>query len=261
MAPVSRLSPNGLAPSVPAASPEDGALRPRVVWIGSAEGLELGMARAGVAAHADVTHADTPQQAAAIAAAAAGADSTPVFAVLAADRPGRFTMADALLLSRAWPLMPIVSVASSLVDGRRRSGPALPGIEEVPWHDLPSRSAWWLAAIVAGRPTSLGLPATSRREERLLESIVGVRCGHRQFDTGPKQPRRFARSATHAADRFEQPFLAAGRGWQAEARGQARLDGRQPRPAARNGCSNRSAACVADLANRRGCFGPVSSCR
>ncbi|MFM9197440.1 MAG: hypothetical protein ACKOWG_17215, partial [Planctomycetia bacterium] len=130
---------------------------------------------AGVAAHADVTHADTPQQAAAIAAAAAGADSTPVFAVLAADRPGRFTMADALLLSRAWPLMPIVSVASSLVDGRRRSGPALPGIEEVPWHDLPSRSAWWLAAIAAGLPTRLGLPATSRREERLLESIGGMR--------------------------------------------------------------------------------------
>jgi hypothetical protein len=70
--------------------------------------------------------------------------------------------------------MPIVSVASSLVDGRRRSGPPLPGIDEVPWHDLPGRCGWWLAAFEAGVRTSLGLPATSRREERLLESIGGL---------------------------------------------------------------------------------------
>jgi hypothetical protein len=150
--------------------------RPRVLWIGATAGVELGVTRAGVAAHADVTHAESPQEA---VASAAAAQATPVLAVLAADRPGRFTTADALLVSRTWPLMPIVSVASSLVDGRRRSGPPLPGIEEVPWHDLPSRCGWWLAAVDAGLPTSLGLPTTARREERLLESIGGIRSpGH-----------------------------------------------------------------------------------
>ncbi len=165
--------------SIDERSTGDGS-RPRVLWIGSAAGVELGVAQAGVAAHADVTHAESPQEAVTLATAAGAA---PVFAVLSADRPGRFTSADALLLSRTWPLMPIVSVASSLADGRRRSGPPLPGIEEVPWHDLPSRCGWWLAAVEAGLPTSLGLPATSRREERLLESIGGIRS------LGPGHPR------------------------------------------------------------------------
>ncbi len=145
-----------------------------VLWIGSVDGLELAMARSGLAALADVTDAETPQ-AAVLAAVAKAPQATPTLAVLAADRPARFTATDALLLSRTWPLMPIVSVASSLVDGRRRSGPPLPGIDEVPWHDLPGRCGWWLAAFEAGLPTSLGLPATSRREERLLESIGGLR--------------------------------------------------------------------------------------
>jgi hypothetical protein len=158
------------------------------------------MARAGVAAHANVIHADTPQQATAIAAVSGGADPTPVFSVLAADRPARFTMADALLLSRAWPLMPIVSVASSLVDGRRRSGPTLPGMEEVPWHDLPSRSAWWLAAMEAGLPTSLGLPATSRREERLLESIGGMRGRSGDPTRLPSPGVELSVAASHADD-------------------------------------------------------------
>ena len=163
-----------MPPSAPTinACPNDSTRR-RVLWIGSADGLELGMARSGLAALADVTDADSPQAAVNAAAALAG-QATPALAVLASDRPARFTAADALLLSRAWPLMPIVSVASSLVDGRRRSGPLLPGIEEVPWHDLPGRCGWWLAAFEAGLPTSLGLPATSRREERLLESIAGI---------------------------------------------------------------------------------------
>ena len=145
------------------------------------------MAHAGLAALADVTDADSPQAAVAAAAATAG-KATPVLAVLASDRPARFTAADALLLSQAWPLMPIVSVASSLVDGRRRSGPLLPGIEEVPWHDLPGRCGWWLAAFEAGLPTSLGLPATSRREERLLESIAGIGSNSVRAASGPPVP-------------------------------------------------------------------------
>lgn len=149
--------------------------RRRVLWVGSTAGLELGMARAAVGAQADVTDAESPQAASQLAGNADAAGSTPVFAILASDRPGRFAVADVLELSRVWPLMPIVSVATSLVDGRRRSGPQLPGIEEVPWHDLPGRCGWWLAAFESGLPSSLGLPAATRREERLLESMTGLR--------------------------------------------------------------------------------------
>jgi len=149
--------------------------RRRVLWIGSAAGLELGMARAAVGTQADVIDTESPQAAVALAGNADAAEITPVFAVLASDRPGRFNVADVLGLSRAWPLMPIVSVASSLVDGRRRSGPQLPGIEEVPWHDLPGRCGWWLAAFESGLPSSLGLPTATRREERLLDSMTGLK--------------------------------------------------------------------------------------
>lgn len=148
--------------------------RRRVLWIGSGNGLELVIARRGLAALADLIDAESPEAAVAGGAAGLADQSTPALAMLVADRPARFTSADAVLLSQTWPLMPIVSVASSLVDGRRRSGPPLPGIEEVPWHDLPGRCGWWLAALDAGFPTSLGMPATSRREERLLESIGGL---------------------------------------------------------------------------------------
>jgi len=142
----------------------------RVLWIGPTDGLELSMACAAISAQAEVTCAESVQKAVS-GGAIAGAD----FGILAADRPGRFTLADSLLLSQAWPLLPIVSVVSSLVDGRRRSGPAFPGIEEVPWHELAGRCGWWLASLEAGLPTSLGLPATARREERLLESIGDIR--------------------------------------------------------------------------------------
>lgn len=147
--------------------------RRRVLWIGSVAGSELAIARSGVAGLAEVIDAESPRAAVAALNTMAG-QPTPAMAVLAADRPGRYSSVDALLLSRDFPLMPIVSVASSLVDGRRRSGPHLPGIDEVPWHDLPGRCSWWLAAFEAGMPTSLGLPATFRREERLLESIGGT---------------------------------------------------------------------------------------
>ena len=164
------------------AGPDERSRR-RVLWIGSVDGVELGIARSGVASIAEVIDAESPQAAVAVVNTMAG-QPTPALAVLAADRPGRYSSSDALLLSRAFPLMPLVSVASSLVDGRRRSGPQLPGIDEVPWHDLPGRCGWWLAAFEAGIPTSLGLPATSRREERLLESIGGI--GHHARAAAPQ---------------------------------------------------------------------------
>ena len=148
-----------------------GSARPRrVLWVGSTSGIEFGLARSALAAHADVVEVERAPD-----ADHQAGDLAPAFAVLASDRPGRFTVADAAALSRRWPLMPIVSVASSLVEGRRRSGPQLPGVEEVPWHDLAGRSGWWLAALDAGLPTGLGMPATARREERLLESLAALR--------------------------------------------------------------------------------------
>lgn len=140
-----------------------------ILWVGSATGQELVLARSALAAFADVATVEHPHD--------AGRVTQPTLAVLASDRPGRFTTADAVSLSRRWPLMPIVSVAATLVDGRRRSGPQLPGIEEVPWHDLAGRCSWWLAALEAGLPTGLGMPHTSRREDRLLESITALRGG------------------------------------------------------------------------------------
>lgn len=151
----------------------DGHRRRTVLWMGPVNGMELGIARSGIEGCVDVITAASVK-----AALSAMVDEEgrrpPTFAILAADRPGRSTVADALSLTEAFPLMPIVSVTSSLVDGRRRSGPPLPGVEEVPWHDLPGRCRWWLAALDAGLPISLGLPATSRREERLLESLGGI---------------------------------------------------------------------------------------
>lgn len=158
------------------AMPRSGSARPRrVLWVGSTSGVEFGLARSALAAHVDVVELERVLDVRdAQDAALAGDDLAPVFAVLASDRPGRYGVADAAALSRRWPLMPIVSVASSLVEGRRRSGPQLPGVEEVPWHDLAGRSGWWLAALDAELPTGLGMPATARREERLLESLAAL---------------------------------------------------------------------------------------
>lgn len=148
----------------------------RAVWIGDRHDAELalarGWARDTLAAHggrleefSDPFAATTDQ----------AADSpAPRLAFLAAATPTRWTLADALMLSRAWPLMPIVSVAASLVEGRRRSGPALTGIEEVPWHDLPGRLESWLSCWDAALPGTLGVPTTARRDERVGALAGGV---------------------------------------------------------------------------------------
>jgi hypothetical protein len=140
-----------------------------ILWVGSADRGELGLARSAVAAQVRVVDAPHPQ--AATAAQGTGSRSSPLFIVLASDRPGRWTPVDAVFLSQLWPLAPIVSVAASLSDGSRRSGPQLPGVEEVAWHHLGGRCGWWLAGLEERRPAGLGLPTTARREERLLESL------------------------------------------------------------------------------------------
>lgn len=149
-----------------------GSTGPWLLWVGDTGDTELAIARAGLAELGAVVEAATIDAAVAMDAPAR---RSPAIAVLAAAAPGLWTLADAVRLSRRWPLAPLVSVATSLAEGRRRSGPPLPGVEEVPWTDLQGHVAWWLHDMAAGRPGTLGLPATCRREERIMESAARVR--------------------------------------------------------------------------------------
>lgn len=170
-------------------------LPPCLLWVGETRGQELGLARAGISGLAPVVEAVSPDAA---CVAALPGDKSPAIALLAGTLPGRWTLADAVRLSRRWPLTPVVSVATSVVDGRRRSGPPLPGIEEVPWTDLPGRVAWWLHDMAAGRPGTLGMPATARREERIMESAVRVREW-----SAPPRPRPGVSVAAGRVDELE----------------------------------------------------------
>jgi CheY-like chemotaxis protein len=151
------------------------ACRP-VLWIGEDHDDELSLARGWIEPllarwQTSLTVHPTPDDA---CAAAAFDPITPRLAILATDRPSRWTLDDAVRLSRAWPLMPIVSVAATLVDGRRRSGPTLPGIEDVAWYDLPGRLETWLGNWGAGRAGTLTTPTATRRDERLLGIIAAT---------------------------------------------------------------------------------------
>lgn len=138
-----------------------------ILWVGGGDD-ELAIARE--AAGRQMLVVEVPSVAAAVGPLAAFADRSPAAIVLASPTPTSWSIQDCTLLARRWPLAPLVSVASSLVDGRRRSGPPLPGVEEVPWHDLAGRVTWWLHDRARGVPGGLGQPATARREERILEA-------------------------------------------------------------------------------------------
>ncbi len=141
--------------------------RPAVAWVGAAHGPELEWARAAVAELVDVR--DVPD-----VDAAEPMPFWPAFVLLGSDASACWQLADLTTLARRWPLAPLVSVATSLVEGRRRSGPALPATEEVPWSELPARLATWLAVRAADRPGTPGLPATARREDRMLEAVAAL---------------------------------------------------------------------------------------
>jgi hypothetical protein len=142
---------------------------PWIAWLGDANRPELAWARKAAASIAPLCDADDGRL------APAAREGSPTITLLATDRPGRFANADAVAIAHRWPLTVMVSVATSLADGRRRSGPPFPGIDEVLWCDLPGRLRWWFGELRAGRPGMLGLPGTARREDRLFEAAAQVR--------------------------------------------------------------------------------------
>jgi hypothetical protein len=167
---------------------------PPVLWIGPADSSsELALARAWIADCAAVIDAASP----AIAVAdppPAIRDRSPAAILLSSSATISWSVRDCVMVSRRWPLAPLVSVAATLVEGRRRSGPALPGVEEVAWNELPGRLAWWLCDRAIGAAGTLGMPATARREERLLE------VSRRVAEMRPRQPARVEVAATRAID-------------------------------------------------------------
>ena len=96
----------------------------------------------------------------------------PTIICLAETHSGQMQQCDVFSLMRRWPLSRIVSVSSCLSDGRRRSGPVLKGVLEVPWHDFPARMRVWLQRIDSGVTSSLTHPTTSRRDERWFAEAV-----------------------------------------------------------------------------------------
>lgn len=143
-----------------------------ILWVGPGD-EELSIAREA-AGRLTVVH-DAPTVEAAVASPPQDfVARSPAAIVLASPTPVSWTIRACTTLARRWPLAPLASVASSLVDGRRRSGPPLPGVEEVPWHELGARLAWWLHDRTRGVPGGLGQPATARREERIMEATMRV---------------------------------------------------------------------------------------
>lgn len=146
--------------------------RRTILWIGGAADGELAIARRGIAcALGGMPIIDLPLPPEGDAESRLpGGDPEPICIVLASDRSGAWSPESVLGIVRRWPLARLVAVTGSLADGRRRSGPPMPGIEEVAWHDLGGRLGTWLADIDSGAPGSLGLPSTARREDRLLDA-------------------------------------------------------------------------------------------
>lgn len=167
---------------------------PPVLWIsGPDPGADLAIARRLIGGMTQVVDAVSPERAVADPPAPL-ADRSPLVILLASREAACWKLDDSVTVSRRWPLAPVISVAGSLVEGRRRSGPALPGIEEIAWTDLPGRLAWWLLDRAAGVPGTAGLPATARRDERILEAA------RRIAESPPRQPARIEVAATRSLD-------------------------------------------------------------
>jgi hypothetical protein len=143
----------------------------RLLWIGPAASADLRLARQWTGefgeVHERLTPADALQDVPEMLV-----ERSPAVILLASPTPDQWSLEAAVAVSRRWPLAPLVSVAGGLADGRRRSGPPLRGLD-------------------AGRPGSLGLPATARREERAAaagEAAFGGDGGLPAVSAAAKRP-------------------------------------------------------------------------
>jgi hypothetical protein len=187
-------------------------------WIGPTTGEELAFVRSALEGQLElVDHANVDDA----IAWEMTVGRRPALVLLAADRPGRWPLESAVAVTRRWPLAAVVGVATSLGEGRRRSGSTLAGIEEVAWHDLPGRLECWLAARAAGRPGALGVPATARREERLLEMLDAVAGLH---DTAREQAVWIAAGRSDDLDGLADLLALAGRRVAGRTHGRPPLD-------------------------------------
>lgn len=132
-----------------------GAGARRALWIGPTVGTELALA-------AEWLTSLMPVETCADASGLNAGHVRPCLVVLACPRPACWTVADLTRLATALPLVPVVAVTTSLAEGSRRSGELLPGIEEIPWIELPGRIWSW---IRAPQPATFG---PGRRDERWL---------------------------------------------------------------------------------------------
>jgi len=141
------------------------------IWIGEDRGPELRLARRWLATIVPlVVHPDA-------ASAIDRHGPRPSLALLACPRPGSWSVPAVARIAAALPLVPLFAVTTSLAEGGRRNGDTLPGVEEIPWLELPG-VAWrrWRPDVAEYR----SLPATSRRDERWLSRLpAGAAAGER----------------------------------------------------------------------------------
>lgn len=193
-----------------------------LLWVGGHDHEELKVARTAAGRMAAVHDVATIDDAVS-AQIPAFADRCPAVILLASRTPVSWTLPECAALSQRWPLAPLVSVATTLVEGRRRTGPPLPGIEEVAWHELGSRLAWWLHDRRRGVPGSLGQPATARREERLVEAVSRV-AEHAATAAAPRGTVSVAASRSLDLEGVAEVIAAVGRPVLSRVRGRPPLD-------------------------------------
>ncbi|HWB09872.1 MAG TPA: hypothetical protein VG826_11625 [Pirellulales bacterium] len=90
--------------------------------------------------------------------------------VVAAARPGQFSLSQIEAVRRAAPLAPIVGLLGSWCEGEMRSGSPWPGVTRVYWHQWGERFRREIAKLACGQPGEWTQPLTATSEERLLSS-------------------------------------------------------------------------------------------
>ncbi len=147
--------------------PRTAAERFPAVWVGAATGTEMQFALRWAGQQLRVEQIECV-----VEAGRFEKDCDPAWVFLPLDWSGALREQDLVFLARRWPLALLVVVIGSCVDGCRRRGPNVPGAVAVPWYELPGRLSSWITQRKQGVSAALAAPATSRREERLLNRLV-----------------------------------------------------------------------------------------